>query len=190
MSASAQPQLSFEDQQPQQPLAPSTSAALAPLAVAEQSSRRRTRSRDEEDSEAGPTSTTSPPRDTHPDSALSPARKRLRTTLEPISALDTSVIMPQVIDDPVLPPPVHSPISIAAHGLLSTNGHGSNSFGGAAAGTATAGNGAVLRTDAMDYEEGDTASVVLRKPLWEGSQIDRREFVRLALQAFKDMGYK
>jgi len=27
-------------------------------------------------------------------------------------------------------------------------------------------------------------------PLWEGSNFDRREFVRLALQAFQDMGYR
>lgn len=26
-------------------------------------------------------------------------------------------------------------------------------------------------------------------PLWQGSQVDRREFVRLALQAFEEMGY-
>ncbi|BGP13752.1 hypothetical protein JCM10213v2_001690 [Rhodosporidiobolus nylandii] len=38
--------------------------------------------------------------------------------------------------------------------------------------------------DAMQYE-GDEGFV----PLWEGSNLDRREFVRLALQAFEDMGY-
>lgn len=36
----------------------------------------------------------------------------------------------------------------------------------------------------MDYEGG-----VEFKPLWEGSQVDRREFVRLALQAFQEIGY-
>lgn len=39
-------------------------------------------------------------------------------------------------------------------------------------------------TDAMEYEQGATF-----KPLWEGSQVDRREFVRLAMQTFKDLGY-
>lgn len=39
--------------------------------------------------------------------------------------------------------------------------------------------------DAMQYD-GDEGFV----PLWEGSNLDRREFVRLALQAFQDMGYR
>ncbi len=40
------------------------------------------------------------------------------------------------------------------------------------------------RLDAMEYE-GDEGFV----PLWKGSNLDRREFVRLAMQAFEDMGY-
>ncbi|KAL8286124.1 hypothetical protein RQP46_004612 [Phenoliferia psychrophenolica] len=39
-------------------------------------------------------------------------------------------------------------------------------------------------TDAMDYEHGEVF-----KPLWEGSDIDKREFVRLTLQALKEIGY-
>lgn len=40
------------------------------------------------------------------------------------------------------------------------------------------------RLDAMEYE-GDEGFV----PLWKGSNLDRREFVRLAMQTFEDMGY-
>ncbi|GAA5894761.1 hypothetical protein JCM6882_006674 [Rhodosporidiobolus microsporus] len=73
-----------------------------------------------------------------------------------------------------------------------TNGHASpssttNGFGTAAAGadgSVAAGKKPVRETDAMQYE-GDEGFV----PLWEGSNLDRREFVRLALQAFEDMGY-
>lgn len=39
--------------------------------------------------------------------------------------------------------------------------------------------------DSMQYE-GEEGFV----PLYEGSNLDRREFVRLALQAFEDMGYR
>ncbi|GAA5910271.1 uncharacterized protein JCM6883_001136 [Sporobolomyces salmoneus] len=44
-------------------------------------------------------------------------------------------------------------------------------------------NGKVL--DSMQYRGGEGFV-----PLWEGSNFDRREFVRLALQAFQDMGYR
>lgn len=43
---------------------------------------------------------------------------------------------------------------------------------------------AAAEKDAAQYE-GDEGFV----PLWEGSNLDRREFVRIALQAFQDMGY-
>lgn len=95
--------------------------------------------------------------------------------------------MPQMIEDPILPPPIPAPSSVASNGL--SNGHATNGFGGAAEGLLGDSNGAVVRRDAMDYEDDDGASLVVRKPLWEGSSIDRREFVRLALQAFKEMGY-
>ncbi|GAA5862183.1 hypothetical protein JCM3774_004812 [Rhodotorula dairenensis] len=63
-----------------------------------------------------------------------------------------------------------------------TNGH-SNGHGGA--GVADDGSDALpKRLDAMQYE-GDEGFV----PLWKGSNLDRREFVRLAMQAFQDMGY-
>ncbi|GAA5986718.1 hypothetical protein JCM11641_007751 [Rhodosporidiobolus odoratus] len=80
-----------------------------------------------------------------------------------------------------------------------SNGH-SNGFGsggaagggtetGTGGGNATLGDGALVQNgkrvvDAMQYD-GNEGFV----PLWDGSNIDRREFVRLALQAFEDMGY-
>lgn len=70
----------------------------------------------------------------------------------------------------------HLPSSSAAvgNGHAATNGFSSSS------------NGTVTRTtDAMQYD-GDEGFV----PLWDGSNLDRREFVRLALQAFEDMGYR
>lgn len=39
--------------------------------------------------------------------------------------------------------------------------------------------------DAMDYD-GESGF----KPLWEGSDVDRREFVRIALQALEEIGYQ
>lgn len=58
----------------------------------------------------------------------------------------------------------------------SRNGHGNGSSGGNEAGR---------RTDAMEYEEGE----IEFKPLWQGSDIDRREFVRLTMQTLMEMGY-
>ncbi|KPV75622.1 uncharacterized protein RHOBADRAFT_13767 [Rhodotorula graminis WP1] len=56
--------------------------------------------------------------------------------------------------------------------------------GTTSAASATNGHVAVAVKDAAQYE-GDEGFV----PLWEGSNLDRREFVRIALQAFQDMGY-
>ncbi|GAA6029307.1 hypothetical protein JCM8097_003613 [Rhodosporidiobolus ruineniae] len=99
---------------------------------------------------------------------------------------------------PALAPPAasaasngHSPSSPALN-PPSTNGHSShNGFslaqdGEDADGSAVAvGKRPARETDAMMYE-GEEGFV----PLWEGSNLDRREFVRLALQAFEDMGYR
>lgn len=41
------------------------------------------------------------------------------------------------------------------------------------------------RRDALDYPDDEKGF----KPLWPGSELDRRELVRLALQTFKEMGY-
>lgn len=77
--------------------------------------------------------------------------------------------MPQTIDV--------SPVVENGHSLVAVgNGH---SNGGAGMQE-----GEVMMTDAMEYVGG-----VAFKPLWEGSQVDRREFVRLAMQTFKDLGY-
>lgn len=69
--------------------------------------------------------------------------------------------------------------SSAPAGLPAANGHAeSASSNGHDSGAAP------VHTDAMEYEGG-----IAFKPLWDGSQVDRREFVRLALQAFKEIGY-
>ncbi|GAA5822786.1 hypothetical protein JCM11251_004380 [Rhodosporidiobolus azoricus] len=92
------------------------------------------------------------------------------------------------------PPPVlaatsngHSSTTSTTSSLTS-NGHSSttNGVGGAAesGSSVAAGKKPARETDAMQYE-GEEGFV----PLWEGSNFDRREFVRLALQAFEDMGY-
>ncbi|GAA5867882.1 hypothetical protein JCM1840_003474 [Sporobolomyces johnsonii] len=76
---------------------------------------------------------------------------------------------------------------------LATNGH-ANGFGTSSDGVAAAaakdgplasGSSSSRALDAMSYD-GEEGFV----PLWEGSNLDRREFVRLALQAFEDMGYR
>ena len=77
--------------------------------------------------------------------------------------------MPQTID-------VSPAMNENGHSLLLGNGHSN--------GTRKAEGGLVM-TDAMHYEQG-----AVFKPLWEKSQIDRREFVRLAMQTFKDLGYR
>lgn len=41
-------------------------------------------------------------------------------------------------------------------------------------------------TDGAEYGAGGAGYF---KPLWPGSNLDRREFVRLALQAFNEIGY-
>ena len=86
-------------------------------------------------------------------------------------------------------PEVHS---TNGHSSSTTNGHSNGNGLGVAAdqiGTdrstsASDGVKASKRLDAMEYE-GDEGFV----PLWRGSNLDRREFVRLAMQAFEDMGY-
>lgn len=84
--------------------------------------------------------------------------------------------MPQMISDPVADGPV------AVHASNGTRRRRSH-------------------TDAMDYipdyshfdhestAEPSTGTLTF-KPLWAGSHIDRRELVRLAMQAFEEMGYQ
>lgn len=48
-------------------------------------------------------------------------------------------------------------------------------------------NGAASAKDGDEYARGGSGYF---KPLWEGSNLDRREFVRLALQTFEEMGYR
>ncbi|BGO89478.1 hypothetical protein NBRC10512_003937 [Rhodotorula toruloides] len=73
-----------------------------------------------------------------------------------------------------------SPFASNGHsnGLASTSSPSPAMNGGKSVSNGTGG------LDAMQYE-GEEGFV----PLWEGSNLDRREFVRLALQAFQDMGY-
>jgi hypothetical protein len=78
----------------------------------------------------------------------------------------------------ILPPPL----------ISSSNGHhpsSSNGFNPNGAGVSVENGGKKREVDAMQYE-GEDGFV----PLFEGSNLDRREFVRLALQAFEDMGYR
>ncbi|KAI5479335.1 catabolite degradation protein [Pseudohyphozyma bogoriensis] len=70
--------------------------------------------------------------------------------------------------------------SATTNGHATSNGH---SNGVTSADIATS--HAKERLDAMDYD-GDASGFV---PLYEGSDIDRREFVRLALQSLRDIGY-
>lgn len=71
-----------------------------------------------------------------------------------------------------------------------SNGH-SNGVGGSNGGSNLASNGSHASTsragvtDASKYEGG--AAFV---PMYPGSEIDRREFVRITLQALTDMGYE
>ncbi|GAA5843715.1 hypothetical protein JCM9279_000115 [Rhodotorula babjevae] len=67
-----------------------------------------------------------------------------------------------------------------------TNGNSSSHAvnGSTSAVASINGHAAAATKDAAQYE-GDEGFV----PLWEGSNLDRREFVRIALQAFEDMGY-
>ncbi|GAA5934008.1 hypothetical protein JCM1841_002048 [Sporobolomyces salmonicolor] len=94
-----------------------------------------------------------------------------------------------------VPGAAHDPAGGVSNGhapALATNGHangfGTSSDGGAAAakdGPLASGASSSRALDAMEYD-GEDGFV----PLWEGSNFDRREFVRLALQAFEDMGYR
>lgn len=85
--------------------------------------------------------------------------------------------------------------STNGHSGSATNGHSNgngNGYGDGDVGVGDDANGVSVAStsrngrplDAMEYE-GDEGFV----PLWEGSNLDRREFVRLAMQAFQDMGY-
>ena len=82
--------------------------------------------------------------------------------------------------------------SANGHSSSMTNGHSNGNGLGVAADqldtdrstTVSDGDKPSRRLDAMEYE-GDEGFV----PLWKGSNLDRREFVRLAMQAFEDMGY-
>jgi WD repeat-containing protein 26 len=100
--------------------------------------------------------------------------------------------MPQHIDE-LLPPAVPSLTPSTAANGHQTNGHSTNGFATTSAAVPSTSTSAVkARLDAMDYENSDAPGAspsALFKPLWAGSTIDRREFVRLALQTFKDMGY-
>jgi hypothetical protein len=67
--------------------------------------------------------------------------------------------------------------------LTAANGHAnghSNGHSGSSNGLSTS-----KRRDVEDYDEGASF-----RPLWKGSEVDRREFVRLSLQMFREMGYR
>lgn len=66
---------------------------------------------------------------------------------------------------------------------LPTNGHGSSLTGNGHTITSHAVGG----SDGAEYEAAGPGHF---KPLWKGSQLDRKEFVRIALQAFNEMGYQ
>lgn len=114
--------------------------------------------------------------DTTQDYFLSPPpAKRLRfghgANTPASSAIQFNPEMPQTISDPV------TDSTTSAH--VSTNKSSRQA-----------------RTDAMDYSPDaasqntvDTTGTLIFKPLWPGSNIDRRELVRLAMQAFEEMGY-
>ncbi|GAA6062457.1 hypothetical protein JCM10212_005360 [Sporobolomyces blumeae] len=70
-----------------------------------------------------------------------------------------------------------------------TNGHGHLTGSEAIAN----GNGATARDGVLDSTRLDSTMYDGEDgfvPLWEGSNVDRRELVRIALQAFEDMGYR
>lgn len=115
------------------------------------------------------------------DSFLAPPpakRSRLspKSPFTPLNVTDSHPDMPQMISDPVADGPV------AVHASNGTRRRRSH-------------------TDAMDYipdyshfdhestTEPSTGTLTF-KPLWAGSHIDRRELVRLAMQAFEEMGYQ
>lgn len=99
------------------------------------------------------------------DSSLSPRRKRARTSSP--SKDEPLFTMPLSIDGD--PTSIAGPSSPSAS-VSALNGTTSRIS---------------RRTDALEYVENKLAF----KPLWEGSDIDRREFVRLTLQALGDVGY-
>lgn len=67
-----------------------------------------------------------------------------------------------------------------------THSNGSSSGNGETAELGGSNGGGPSR-DADVYERAGRGHFM---PLWEGSHLDRREFVRLALQALGDMGYR
>lgn len=98
--------------------------------------------------------------------------------------------MPQHIEE-LLPPPIPS-LSPSNAGHQNSNGRATNGFGAASTAPSASNSTVAIRLDVMDYENSDAPGATPSapfKPLWPGSTIDRREFVRLALQTFKDMGY-
>lgn len=75
-----------------------------------------------------------------------------------------------------LPIDVEEPVQ-----AVTTNGNGhKNGFGEVAVGEVK------RQLDVDEYEEAG----ITFKPLWKGSEIDRREFVRLTMQTLQEMGYR
>lgn len=70
-----------------------------------------------------------------------------------------------------------TPAAAPSNGHATSNGHANGAAAAAGAGTDRT-------TDAMEYEGG-----AVFQPLYAGSDVDKREFVRLTLQVLKDIGY-
>lgn len=92
---------------------------------------------------------------------------------------------------------VSSGVPALAVSTSASNGHsrGESNGNGHSNGFATNGNSSTSLVDKELSTNGALDSNKYRGedgfvPLWEGSNLDRREFVRLALQAFQDMGYR
>ncbi|SGZ22426.1 BQ5605_C022g09486 [Microbotryum silenes-dioicae] len=142
------------------------------------------------------------------------SRPTKRTRLEPSSGSTTTTTMPQLIEDLV-----SNGHSATTNGNGLSNGSGpsssSSSLSLSLSSAAAAAVAAISSTSAGSAEPHDTAAALAItaggsssssaspdhhrdasdyehssfKPLWPGSDIDRREWVRLALQTFKEMGY-
>lgn len=148
------------------------------------------------------------------DGPSDPARKRAKAAAHDSPSAPPRAANRRLPDDPVadherphdsvemVNSPVRQggelPTSIEArtngHSAMTTNGHSNGNVpsdvdGPHSNGSADPPAGSTVSTyvrplDAGEYE-GDEGFV----PLWAGSNLDRREFVRLAMQTFEDMGY-
>lgn len=78
-----------------------------------------------------------------------------------------------------LPIDVEEPLSAGTTIPSNGNGH-TNGFGSGTVGEVK------RQLDVEEYEEAGLSF----KPLWKGSEIDRREFVRLTMQTLEEMGYR